>query len=65
MKNDIANNRIRYREDWEALINEYGPAANMELMLKMQQLWRGGQVREIIELQLLLIKECNYDTENV
>jgi hypothetical protein len=62
MKNDIANNRLPYHEDWEALINEYGQEG---IIGELQHLWRTGQVATIIKLQPLFIDESNYNAENV
>ena len=68
MKNDIANNRLPYHEDWvalidwEALINEYGQEG---IIGELQHLWRTGQVAKIIKLQPLFIDESNYNAENV
>ena len=62
MKKNIANRRLSYREDWEALINEYGQEG---VIAKIQSLWRTDQVATIIALQPLFIDECNYDAENV
>ena len=62
MKKNIANHRLPYREDWEALINEYGQEG---IIAEIQNLWRADQVATIIALQPLFIDKCNYDAENV
>ena len=78
MKKNIANHRLPYREDWEALINEYGQEgiiAEIQNLWRthgqegaigvIQSLWRADQVATIIALQPLFIDKCNYDAENV